>query len=253
MDIHKPKPVHSWRELLGEIGVIVIGVLIALGAEQVVETLHWREKASQAREALREEALENYNLSAERVVLAPCLDAQLDRLKARVLAAGTRLVPMTPIKSGIGLTIYRHPSRLWTDAAWQSTVTEQVSSHLTADERRSLATLYSSIGIIRQLNREELAADGQLMILATPLPLDASLRAHLIETIESERIRTNSMRLIAQQQMEIVRAIFPDVAKTADSSWLSKRDDDNGTYAWCRANGLPMGESLKARSGLIVR
>jgi N-acyl homoserine lactone hydrolase len=32
MEIHKPKPVHSWRELLTEIGVVAIGVAIALAA-----------------------------------------------------------------------------------------------------------------------------------------------------------------------------------------------------------------------------
>jgi hypothetical protein len=37
VEIHKPKPVHSWRELLTEIGVVVIGVCIALAAEQTVE------------------------------------------------------------------------------------------------------------------------------------------------------------------------------------------------------------------------
>lgn len=37
MDIHKPKPIHNWREFLSEIGVIVLGVLIALGAEQSIE------------------------------------------------------------------------------------------------------------------------------------------------------------------------------------------------------------------------
>lgn len=35
LDIHKPKPVHSWREFLPEIGVI--GVLMALTGEQLVE------------------------------------------------------------------------------------------------------------------------------------------------------------------------------------------------------------------------
>ena len=30
MDVHKPKPVHSWRGLLSEVGIIVLGVLIAL-------------------------------------------------------------------------------------------------------------------------------------------------------------------------------------------------------------------------------
>ena len=33
MEIHKPKPVHNWRELLTEIGVVVIGILIALSLE----------------------------------------------------------------------------------------------------------------------------------------------------------------------------------------------------------------------------
>ena len=31
MSIHIPKPLHGWREFVGEVGIIVIGVLIALG------------------------------------------------------------------------------------------------------------------------------------------------------------------------------------------------------------------------------
>jgi hypothetical protein len=42
VEFHKPKPVHNWRELLTEIGVVVIGVCIALAAEQAVEWWHWR-------------------------------------------------------------------------------------------------------------------------------------------------------------------------------------------------------------------
>lgn len=37
VDIHKPKPVHSIREFLSEIGVIVVGIAIALTGEQLVE------------------------------------------------------------------------------------------------------------------------------------------------------------------------------------------------------------------------
>ena len=44
MHIHLPKPLHGWREFLGEVGIIVIGVLIALGAEQVIEDIRWQEK-----------------------------------------------------------------------------------------------------------------------------------------------------------------------------------------------------------------
>ncbi|HEY8004225.1 MAG TPA: hypothetical protein VIE16_08355, partial [Phenylobacterium sp.] len=55
MDIHKPKPWRGLREFLKEIGTIVIGVLIALGAEAVVENLHERRLSDEAREAIRDE------------------------------------------------------------------------------------------------------------------------------------------------------------------------------------------------------
>lgn len=37
MHFHLPKPLHGWREFAGEVGIIVIGVLIALSAEQFAE------------------------------------------------------------------------------------------------------------------------------------------------------------------------------------------------------------------------
>jgi hypothetical protein len=55
MDIHKPKPWHGVREFLKEFGVIVLGVLVALGAEQSVEWLHRQAEVRDAREALRAE------------------------------------------------------------------------------------------------------------------------------------------------------------------------------------------------------
>ncbi|HEX5261899.1 MAG TPA: hypothetical protein VFW13_00115, partial [Phenylobacterium sp.] len=59
MDIHKPRPVRHWRELVGEVGIIVLGVLIALAAEQAVATLEWRHKAEVAQRAMRLELAED--------------------------------------------------------------------------------------------------------------------------------------------------------------------------------------------------
>jgi hypothetical protein len=52
MEFHKPKPVRSWRELLTEIGIIMIGVLLALGGEQTVEAIHWQHKVDAAAQAM---------------------------------------------------------------------------------------------------------------------------------------------------------------------------------------------------------
>jgi hypothetical protein len=79
MEIHKPKPVHSWRELLTEIGVIVIGVAIALTAEQAVEWLHWQSEVTAARQAIHDEmGVNNASLFAFRLAIAPCLERQAD-------------------------------------------------------------------------------------------------------------------------------------------------------------------------------
>jgi hypothetical protein len=56
MDIHKPKPFHNWREFLKEYGIIVLGVLTALGLEQAVEWAHHRSQVDEAIEDLRQQS-----------------------------------------------------------------------------------------------------------------------------------------------------------------------------------------------------
>ncbi len=77
MDIHKPKPWRGGHEFLKEIGTIVVGVLIALSAEQAVEWLHWRADVAEAREALKDEVREDVTLSAASVVESGCVLAGL--------------------------------------------------------------------------------------------------------------------------------------------------------------------------------
>jgi hypothetical protein len=64
MHFHLPKPLHGWREFFGEVGIIVVGVLIALSAEQVVEAIHWQKEVSEFRQA--EDAELANNLAAFR-------------------------------------------------------------------------------------------------------------------------------------------------------------------------------------------
>ena len=55
MRFHLPKPLHGWREFAGEVGIIVLGVLIALGAEQLIETIRSRSEVAQFRSAVDHE------------------------------------------------------------------------------------------------------------------------------------------------------------------------------------------------------
>jgi hypothetical protein len=81
MHIHLPKPLHGWRAFVGEIGIVVIGVLIALAGEQLVEALHWRHVLTEYRTALRAEIAHNVGTYAFRRRQDRCVDARLGELQ----------------------------------------------------------------------------------------------------------------------------------------------------------------------------
>jgi len=55
MRFQLPKPLHGWREFAGEVGVIVLGVLIALGLGEVAQGWNDRSNTREARDAIRAE------------------------------------------------------------------------------------------------------------------------------------------------------------------------------------------------------
>src|SRR6476646_9139193 len=77
MHFRLPKPLHGWRAFAGEVGIIVIGVLIALGAEQVVEDWHWKNEVATERQSLRDEATHSLNAIGSRERQQSCVDARL--------------------------------------------------------------------------------------------------------------------------------------------------------------------------------
>jgi hypothetical protein len=63
IDVHPaPHAALSPREFLVHIATIVIGIIIAIGLEQAVETIHHRHQGEQIQAALRDEALTNRRL-----------------------------------------------------------------------------------------------------------------------------------------------------------------------------------------------
>ena len=61
MEIHPPsEPIHNWRDLLIHLGVITIGLFIALSLESLVEYIHHRHIVREARENIRLEIEENH-------------------------------------------------------------------------------------------------------------------------------------------------------------------------------------------------
>lgn len=81
MDVRLPKPLHGWREFAGEVGVIVLGVLIALAAQELVQEWQWRSEVKRTRAALDAELAHNLEFFNYGMSLRPCARSRLNELE----------------------------------------------------------------------------------------------------------------------------------------------------------------------------
>lgn len=80
MHVRLPKPLHGWRAFVGEVGIIVLGVLIALGAGQLVESWHVRAEANSLRATMHDElAIDRARWQVTHAEF-PCALAWLDQM-----------------------------------------------------------------------------------------------------------------------------------------------------------------------------
>ncbi|MCP3733971.1 hypothetical protein M9979_03660 [Sphingomonas sp. RP10(2022)] len=140
LDIHKPKPVHSWREFINEIGVIVIGVLIALGGEQAVESLHWRHVVGETKESLSATVEDAYGAMLSRQEMQSCVDRRLGDI-ATILSRHDQGEPL-----GIVGPIGAPTASVVQTYAFDMAIASQAFSHMPITDQ---AKFFEPIGVYR--------------------------------------------------------------------------------------------------------
>ena len=84
MKLSMLRPREGWRAFAGEVGVVVLGVLLALGAQEIAETIDDRSEAAATRESLANEIEESLAVLELRKAAQPCIDRRLTELRAIV-------------------------------------------------------------------------------------------------------------------------------------------------------------------------
>lgn len=145
---HVPKPLHGWRAFAGEVGIIVLGVLIALGAQEVAQYVSARQDATELRQSMLDELAKDRGRVEANHHDALCALKRLDEIRAWAAHPGS-----------VALNNFDPPD-FWTmhDGAWQIARSSPTMTALPLKDRDALATLYFVIDA--QEKHIERAEDG---------------------------------------------------------------------------------------------
>jgi hypothetical protein len=216
MEVHKAKkPIHDSREFLKEVGIIVLGVLIALGAEQSVEWLNWRLRAAQAEVRLRRDAVSVLEDMQERLEILACQDGRLPLMRDRLLASGPAWTAMAPFYTSgppAGST-YAHPMRGWPRTSWTNAVASTAAMHLPAKELGAYPHIFAAAEREAGDQATEHEASSELNVLGLSFTLTPDQKVSFLGTIEAERARNRVMAYEAQNTLPYFEALGMDQEK----------------------------------------
>ena len=180
MHVHLPKPLHGWRAFAGEVGIIVLGVLIALGAEQVAETLHWQSEARDFRKAVDHELSVDLATYEFNQLQQPCTKRRLDELQTYLDRSRSGAIVHLAGKIGMPLPIDTYTS-VWDNKD------AQVMAHLPVDVRLKYASLYDEFRSTEGIKQAQIAVWKKFIPFEEPGPLSLQDRRQLHSLIEDAR------------------------------------------------------------------
>lgn len=150
MEVHKPKLIANWRELLKEWGIIVLGVLTALLAEQAVQSVAWSHKVDAAIADMNNELGSGDGPQAyARLAIHDCVAARLNSLRSAAergdRAQSTKLID----------TIWL-PERTYDSLAREAATASDVASHMPHERMLQYRIIYEVIPDMDRLSDREL-------------------------------------------------------------------------------------------------
>jgi len=202
MHVHLPKPLHGWREFAGEVGIIVIGVLIALGAEQIVETLHWRAEVRDAQIGLGEEMAHTNKAFAFRVAAHDCIADRLTKLNQIVEAAAKH--EATP---QVGEVIPDIGNAL-SDNTWETSRAAQILAHFSRQPLHDYGAYYMQVGNVQAFMGQEVQDWGVVRVLqGNPNRLGPTDISGLRVAIKHAQFENDIIASIADEELATSRQL----------------------------------------------
>jgi hypothetical protein len=233
MHVHLPKPLHGWREFAGEVGIIVLGVLIALGFEQLVEQWRWQKEVGSTRRAIANELVEASTQGAMRIAVEDCLRDRIGELAASLNASNGRWTadplplvqnaPLTPHWDNRSMgRVYAVPLVGWSQDAWDTAKSAGVLDHMSRDEAASYSAVYGEIAGIRDFQNQELLLESNLSFLSADQRLDDRSRNDALSKLGQLDALNATNAGLGSLIIEQMKGLHLDVDRTTSAEQLKQ-------------------------------
>lgn len=176
------------RQRLVEMTVVIFGVLIALGLENLVEEVRLRIDARRLEESFRDDIVSAVQNSWERQLIAPCQIRSLSALTERAVAREGGWDAAPSVRNGSIVLVlpqpYRAPTRIWTTATFDRALGSEAFKRIPRERAEAYSMLFASIEARRELNAAEYLAISSLAPLAfSQADVDAEVRADVLQNL----------------------------------------------------------------------
>ena len=244
MRVHLPKPLHGWREFAGEVGIIVLGVLIALGFGQIVEEWQWQDELDSTRKAIANELVVAADQGAERIAVEDCLRDRIAELAGRLNSnTGRWMADPLPVLRGAEQfphwdnramgRVYSVPLRGWSQDAWDTAKSTGALNHMSRQEIAEYSAVYGEVTAIRDLQNEELPLETRIAFLSVDQRLDNSTRADALGTIGQLDALNAVITGLSSMIIDQIKGLHLNVNRAATSKEMERiiksQRQDRGT------------------------
>jgi len=181
MHVQLPTPLHGWRAFVGEVGIIVLGVLVAMGAQQLIQTVDARGEARDADQAIRGELELNMAKLRSRWEKRACVARRLDELQALIRSSDADGAIQTPNWVG--------RPQFWTMqmARWQASSQAGRAALLAPGDLALYGGMYSYMANVNAQMTEEQADWARLRSLENLQRLTPDMAFQLNSTLHEAR------------------------------------------------------------------
>ena len=177
----KLKPPNGWAAVAWELAIVTLGVLIALGAEQMVQDSHQRSEAREANLAIRGELEQNMAKLRSRSEMRGCVERRLDELQLLIDSAGSGGAVEAPNWVG------RPPFWTMQMARWQASSQAGRAAKLPVGDLALYGSMYSYMANVSAAMVEEQYNWARLRSLEKLTRLTPQMAFALTQTVQEAR------------------------------------------------------------------